>query len=53
MYGPGYPPLMGAPMGMPMPGYARPPPVIREKARGYGIDPNEYQRITQCAMGIY
>ena len=52
MYGPGYyPPPMGAPV--PMTGYARPPPVVREKARGYGIDANEYTRITQCAMGIY
>ena len=37
-------------MGGPMP-YG-PQPVVREKARGYGIDPVEYQRITQCAVGI-
>ena len=36
MYAPGYPP----PMGAPMPGYG-PQPVVREKARGYGIDPVE------------
>ncbi len=38
-------------MGAPMP-YA-PQPVIREKARGYGIDPNEYARITQYCSGVY
>ena len=48
MYGPGYPP----PMGAPMPGYG-PQPIIREKARGYGIDPNEYTKITQCCAGVY
>ena len=52
MYGqPGYPPQPMAPMP-PMDGYG-PRPVLREKARGYGIDPMEYQRITQCAMDIY
>ena len=53
MYGqPGYPPQ---PMGgmPPMPGYGRPMPVLREKTRGMGIDPNEFQRITQCAMDVY
>ena len=52
MYGqPAYPPQ---PMGQmpPMGGYG-PRPVLREKARGYGIDQNEYTRITQCAMDIY
>ena len=48
MYGPGYIP----PMGAPMPGYG-PTPVLREKARGYGIDPVEYGTITKCAMGVY
>ena len=52
MYGqPGYPPQPMGPVP-PMGGYG-PMPVLREKARGYGIDPNEYQRITQCAMDIY
>ena len=51
MYAPGYSPMM-PPMTGPMPGYG-PQPVLREKARGYGIDPNEYQTITQCAMGVY
>ena len=51
MYGPGYNPMM-PPMGGPMPGYGI-QPVIREKARGYGIDPNEYSRITECAAGVY
>ena len=48
MYGPGYVP----PMAVPMPGYG-PQPVLREKARGYGIDPHEYTMITNCAMGVY
>ena len=52
MYGqPGYPPQPMAPMP-PMGGYG-PRPVLKEKARGYGIDQMEYQRITQCAMDIY
>ena len=36
----------------PMGGYG-PRPVLKEKARGYGIDQNEYYRITQCAMDVY
>ena len=55
MYGaPLYPPypMGGAMPPMPMPGYG-PPPVLREKARGFGIDPVEYSRITRCAMDVY
>ena len=48
MYAPGYPP----PMVPPMAGYG-PQPIIREKARGFGIDANEYARITQCCAGVY
>ena len=52
MYGqPAYPPQ---PMGQmpPMGGYG-PTPVFKEKARGYGINQNEYARITQCCAGVY
>ena len=52
MYGPGYNPNPNMPYGNPNPGYG-PLPVIREKSRGFGIDPHEYQQITQCAMNIY
>ena len=47
----GYPPQpMGPPMGMSI---GLPVPTVNEKARGFGIDPNEYQRITECAVGVY
>ena len=51
MYGP---PAYPSPMGPmpPMPVYG-PMPVLREKARGYGIDPHEFTRITQCAIDVY
>ena len=52
MFGQPYNPNAYPPMG----GFNQPYgplPVLREKARGYGIDPNEYQRITQCAMDVY
>ena len=48
MYAVGYP----LPKGGPFLGYG-PQPVLREKARGYGIDPIEYQRISQCCMAVY
>jgi hypothetical protein len=42
MYGQPYSPNAYPPMGGVMPQFG-PQPVLREKARGYGIDPNEYQ----------
>ena len=52
MYGqPAYPPQQMGQMP-PTGGYGQ-MPVLREKARGFGIDQNEYQRITQCAMDVY
>ena len=52
MYGqPAYPPQQMGQMP-PMGGYGQ-SPVFKEKARGYGINQNEYARITHCAMDIY